>query len=542
MARKQFSTPWSGGIPRRGRETRVPARRCRPGLPVLIATALASSLATRAGATAPGPADWPTYGHDVHRTFSASTTLDQTSVRTLAPAWFFPTGDAVTANPIEVGGSIYVGSWDGNFYAIDAVSGQLRWSFEVDAQNAVHPQPGNRQPGDATSDGGIITSSAYFLPRLGSRPDLVIFGAGYTLYALVANDDAFGHKAGSLYWKHAYTGRPELPPDPDNDGSRIFSSPAVVGTHVLFSVDADGAPGYRGYLVAANVRTGNPQWIRELDVDTNGNILNDGCGNVWASPTIIESMNLEIVAVSDCHYNGTPPYHERVLAVNINDGTIRWTFTPPRLLQDDPACDWDFGATANLGTDSRGAPTFLGVAGKDGTYYSLDPATGNLRWQHNVVFGGFAGGFIGSTAYDGLRVYGATALGDFGRFEPSPNAAGCQPGNPQDQLIQEPSMHAFDVATGNLVWQQVQSQSFGATTVAGGMTFVGTGISKQIQIRDAGSGLLLSTLALPAGSDSGVAVAGNALFFGIGTSEQFTPAGVFAYTPFGVPPVLRTPP
>src|SRR5205823_5280135 len=157
---------------------------------------------------------------------------------------------------------------------------------------------------------------------------------------------------------------------------------------------------------------------------------------------------------------------ERVLAVNINDGTIRWTFTPPRLLQDDPACDWDFGATANLGTDSRGAPTFLGVAGKDGTYYSLDPATGTLRWQHNVVFGGFAGG----------------------------------------------------------------------------MTFVGTGISKQIQIRDAGSGLLLSTLALPAGSDSGVAVAGNALFFGIGTSEQFTPAGVFAYTPFGVPPVLRTPP
>ena len=47
---------------------------------LLIATALASSLATRAGATAPGPADWPTYGHDVHRTFSASTTLDQTLI------------------------------------------------------------------------------------------------------------------------------------------------------------------------------------------------------------------------------------------------------------------------------------------------------------------------------------------------------------------------------------------------------------------------------------------------------------------------------
>src|SRR5207247_11334001 len=67
-------------------------------------------------------------------------------------------------------------------------------------------------------------------------------------------------------------------------------------------------------------------------------------------------------------------------------------------------------------------------------------------------------------------------------------------------------------------------------------------ISKQIQIRDAGSGLLLNTLALPAGSDSGVVVAGNALFFGTGTSEQGTPAGVFAYTPLGGSPVLRTPP
>src|SRR5439155_5033806 len=135
----------------------------------------------------------------------------------------------------------------------------------------------------------------------------------------------------------------------------------------------------------------------------------------WPSPTITASHNLELVAFSDSHYNGTPPYHERVHAENIGDGTIRWTFTPPRLLQDDPACDWDFGATANLGTDSRGAPTFLGVAGKDGTYYSLDPATGNLRWQHNVVFGGFAGRFIGTTAYARLRVYGATPLADLGR-------------------------------------------------------------------------------------------------------------------------------
>ena len=470
-----------------------------------------------------GSVDWPTYGHDLHRTFNGKTSLDQTSVRTLAQAWSFPTGDAVTANPIVVNGTVYVGSWDGNFYAIDATTGQQRWKFTVDPQPAVKPVPGNRQPGDVASDGGIITSSAYFLPGRGRRPGLVIFGGGYTLYALRAAD-------GSLFWKHAYTGRPELPPDPGNDGTRIFSSPAVVGNVVLFSADADGQQGFRGYLAAADVNTGNPVWIRELDVDQNGTILNDGCGGVWASPTIIERENVEVVGVADCQFLGSAPYSERVLAVNITDGTIRWVFTPPRLGASDPPCDFDLGATANLGTAADGTPAFLGVAGKDGTYYSLDPATGALSWQRNVVFGGFAGGFIGSTAYDGRRVYGATALGDFGNT--------CEPGNPADQPLQEPSMHAFDVLTGNLPWQQTGSQSFGPTTVAGGMTFVGQGLASELQIRDAASGLLLNRIPLPAASDSGVVTVGNAIFFGIGSSASGTPAGVMAYTPAGQAPQL----
>src|SRR6185369_3260818 len=96
-------------------------------------------------------------------------------------AWFFSTGDAVTASPTVVNGTLYVGSWDGKFYAVDAVTGAERWHFTIDAQLAIHPQPGNRQPGDLTSDGGVITSSAYFLPAAGARPDLVIFGGGYTL-------------------------------------------------------------------------------------------------------------------------------------------------------------------------------------------------------------------------------------------------------------------------------------------------------------------------------------------------------------------------
>jgi len=499
--------------------------------PKMAAGALVVALlvATRGAlATTPSNREWPTYGHDPHRTFNGRTTLNATSVLTLAPAWVFPTGDAVTATPTVVNGTVYVGSWDGKFYAIDAVTGTERWHFTIDAQLAIHPQPGNRQPTDVTSDGGVITSSAHFLPAEGSRPDLLIFGGGYTLYALRAAD-------GSLFWKHAYTGRPELPDDPDNDGTRIFSSPAVVGNKVLFSTTADGQVGYRGRVIAADVDTGGPVWIRELDVDANDVIQNDGCGGVWSSPAIFERDNVMIDAVADCDFQSPGPNNERVIAFNIADGSIKWRFFPPR--GEDPICDWDFGASANLGTAADGTPTFLGICAKDGYCYSLDPETGGLRWATNVVFGGFAGGFIATTAYDGTRVYGATAIGDFGRFEMGTNVL-CQPGNPADVPIQDPSMHAFDAATGSVAWQGNASYAFGPTTVAGGMTFTPLGVSPVIDIRDAATGQLLNVIPLPTNSDSGIATVGNAIIFGTGSSQNGTPAGVNAYTPLGAPPEI----
>ena len=52
-------------------------------------------------------------------------------------AWKFRTGDAVTATPTVVAGAVYVGSWDGYFYAIDLRTGALRWSGRRDS----NPRP-----------------------------------------------------------------------------------------------------------------------------------------------------------------------------------------------------------------------------------------------------------------------------------------------------------------------------------------------------------------------------------------------------------------
>jgi outer membrane protein assembly factor BamB len=503
---------------------------------LLAATLAGASGASGASGAAPAPTpirpvDWRTYGHDIRRSFNGVTTLTPSSVHTLLPAWFFPTGDAVTANPIVVAGTVYAGSWDGNFYAIDALTGTQRWKYVLKRQHAVSPRPGE-QPRDPTSDGGLVTSSAWFHPGDGrGRPDLVIFGGGYTLYALVA-------RTGALYWQHDYTGRPDLPANPATDEARIFASPVVVGDRVLFAVTSDGQDDHRGYIAAANLRTGKPVWRFETAADTKGQIHNKGCGGVWSSGTVLAKYGLVVFDVADCHFRDTAAYNERVIALRISDGHRAWLFHPARV---DPNCDWDFGATANLGIAADGTPTFLGVGGKDGTYYSLDPRTGRQRWGTNVVFGGLAGGFIATPAYDGTRVIGATALGDFGRFEGFGTLFVCQPGNRRDTLIQEPSLHAFDAKTGKVLWEQPLSQSFSATTIAGGMAFVGLAVLNQVQIRDADNGNLLTTLPLPAASQSGVVVSGNTLLFGTGSSEQGAPTGIYAFTPLGERPSNTAP-
>jgi polyvinyl alcohol dehydrogenase (cytochrome) len=476
---------------------------------------------------APGPWDWPTYGHDAQHTFHGRTTLTEATVPSLRKAWLFRTGDSVTATPTVVDGTVYVGSWDDYFYAVNLETGKLRWKTRVMSQNGVDPYPGEK-PRDLSSDGGLITSSAWFQVGAGKRPPLVIFGGGYTLYALDA-------RTGAVYWKHDYTGRPDRPPDPNADGTRIFSSPVVVDGRVLFGVDVDGALGYRGYIVAASLATGDPVWEFQTDVSSRGVVRNDGCGSVWSSGTVLPAAGLVVYGTADCDFSNDATYAIAVLALHIVTGELAWVYRPP--LPDD-SCDWDFGATANAGVNPQGQGLFLGEGNKDGTYYSLDPTTGKLRWSTNVVFGGFSGGFIATTAYDGQRVYGATAIGDFGRFERS-NQILCDPSNPRDVAEQNPTDHAFNAQTGAVIWQANQTASFAPTTVAGGMTFNGLAlIAPAIQVRDAATGRLLVQVKLPQANWSGIATVGDALVLGLGSTYSPKAAGIEVLTPGGTPPVV----
>ena len=176
---------------------------------MLLACGADPDVAHPAQVSQVGTWDWRGYGYDAQHSFHGRTTLKKTDIPRLAQAWSFRTGDAVTATPTVVHGTVFAGSWDGWFYALDLRNGHLRWKFHLRSQPAVKPVPGVK-PRAYDSDGGLVTSSAWFEPGSDGRPDLVLFGGGYTLYALDA-------RTGREVWAHDYIGRPERPPEPAKD-------------------------------------------------------------------------------------------------------------------------------------------------------------------------------------------------------------------------------------------------------------------------------------------------------------------------------------
>lgn len=482
-------------------------------LPQTAAQAPASQIV----ATDDDDGNWPMYGRNVRHTFDNShAQINASNVSKLKLAWTFTTGDAVSASPAVVNGVVYVGSWDGNFYAIRAHTGSLVWHFAVDCQNTVVPVPPRCLPPGATppprfaSDGGLITSSAAVIDGN------VYFAAGKTLYSLNAGN-------GSLRWKRVICGNPgEADCSSDaHDPIRIFSSPAVFRGLVFVGHSADGAVGYSGGFEAIDAATGELRW--RFDVDPL-RPYNRGCGNVWSSAAVDVENHLVFFGTSDCNGDALAPYHGAVIALQAETGTLRWVFRPRS--SDPHLCDFDFGASPNV-IDMNGGH-YLGEGGKDGTYYLLDRRAGSLVWARNVVFGGSAGGFYGAS-FDGTHIFAATSLGD-GNIVTQTGL--CDPSDPRDTFLQEPSMHALDAANGNVLWERVQNHSVAPTSVANDVVFSGLiGIEGfGMNAYDARTGNQLMRLPVGGSINSAATPLGNMLFVTAGDSTDGKNSGVFAFS------------
>lgn len=419
---------------------------------------------------------WGMYGRTLDRSFSTDCSpIDRSTVVRLMPAWFVKTPKTVTASPVIVGDTLFVGDWSGTMFALDSATGAERWRFQT------APAPG------ATF--GPIVSSAAVAEISGRR--LVIFGSGPRMYALDA-------RSGTVVWDRyvgavSASGRPKLAADP----AEVESSPAVWRNTVYVGMDTHNEPdartgGVRGGLLALDAATGRVRWKFEPDAGA-------GCGGVWSSPAIDTKRGRVYFGSANCpssRRRDWTPYVEAVVALDAFKGTPLWSFRPHGLNRD----DLDFGSTPNLFVDPSGIEV-LGVGNKDGTYYALNPATGRLRWSANAAEPGVVdedfsiGGFIGSAAVHEGRVYGGTAIGG------------------------APYFHAMDGDDGALIWRGVQAPTYAASAVVNGVVFSGA-LDDGLRAYDADTGRPLWSAPLAGPISSGPAIAGPFVYVGSGTSSS----------------------
>jgi polyvinyl alcohol dehydrogenase (cytochrome) len=499
------------------------------------------------GAERARPGEWPMYGRNLQHTFAnPDSRITPNNVAQLREAWVFPTADVVSASPAVVDGVVYTGSWDGYFYAVDAKAGQLKWKFRLDCQLTVVPipvvcggPPPGQDPARFQTPGGIVTASpAVFDGTL-------YLAGGKTVYALKTSD-------GTLLWKTVICGRPEETDcaSDANDPTQVLSSPAVFDGKLFFGAATGGVNfgiPYRGGFVALDAKSGKLVWRFEVDrrLEPNGRIdgvQNRGCGDVWSSPAIDPRLRWVFFGTADCEERPLPPYHESVLALDTETGRLQWVFRPRA--SDPYRCDFDFGASPNLidVSDKR----YVGIGAKDGTYYLLNRLTGQAQWATRVVFGGGIGGFFGGAAFDGRRIFSATAFGDgnvntmSGLCDPDYH----DPATPNvvDTFVQDPSMHALDATTGSIIWEANTNQSFGPTTLAGRVvfsSFTGLSVSEPPAIKayDASDAVQSARLLFvyptavngqPGMVNSAVVPIGRMVFFGSGNFFDGSGSGIHA--------------
>ena len=171
--------------------------------------------------------------------------------------WKFPTGDVVHSSPAYADGVLYFGSWDSFFYAVDAATGKEKWRFHGGEDALIHNQVGF-QSSPAVANGVVYTgcrdSNLYALDaatgkenwRFNNELSWVI-----TAPAVARGKVFFATSDSSLYHVvDAVTGKPVLR---QQSKAYMFSSPAVASDVVLIGV-------LNGTLEARDIKTGELLW------------------------------------------------------------------------------------------------------------------------------------------------------------------------------------------------------------------------------------------------------------------------------------------
>ena len=431
-------------------------------------------LLPRVAAEPLGPGEWPSYGHDLSNTRDGGDAGPElTEVPTLGPVWSHASTDGdFTGTPVVAGGKLVAGASGGTVFALDAASGEQLWSHDFDKP---------------------INASAAIA---GGRVYIPLVEPGSPSVAALDLD------TGAVLWETVTTDQPTA----DSYGSpTVWNGRVFIGTSGYFGeqvseVDVQA----RGSVVALDAATGDKLW-QTFTVPPG----HDG-GAVWSTPAVDTETGRLYVGTGNAYHDPVGPMTDSMLAMDPESGAILDHFQAVEGDAWNGVEDWpenpdaDFGASPNLFTGPDGQ-TLVGQGEKNGMYWALDRATMEPEWNTLTGPGSFTGGIIGSTAFDGERIYGTNTL--------------------------TAEVVSLDRA-GGLAWLSTDAvpARFNAVSVANGVVYA-SDLSGTVTARHADTGVVLAKLPLGAPAWGGVSIAGGSVFAATGTGSST--GYVVAYRPRG---------
>jgi len=350
-----------------------------------------------------GADDWPMDG----KTPSHAPVSADSIAPPLTLAWTFATAEPITAAPVVKDGVLYVGGYDGNFYALDALSGKEVWRY--------HPD-----------------SELFFWAPAAVAKGMVVFGG---IDGIVYARDA---KTGKNLWK--------------------FGAYGVIAGGITISGDRVYVSAMDNVLYALSLKSGVEQWRHTAQwyyltapaVDTEHGMLftcagdGQGCAlatkdghPIWRKPVSVLAgcpQNGPFCLAGDRLYLAVSPGHLRCLKAAT--GEVLWTAETGAGLSGCAVTDqqvivgtrdglsafqlatgaplWSFKDAAPV---SRCTPAIAGktvyFCSRNGRVYALDTTTGARRWDYAT-----GGPIDGSPALANGRLYVTSCDGKVYSFQP----------------------------------------------------------------------------------------------------------------------------
>lgn len=250
--------------------------------------------------------------------------------------WMRQLGDTLESSACVLGGRVYVGSGDGFLYALNAGTGEVLWKYET---------------------GGEILGGVNYLK------------AEETTYLYVGSYDNYLHCVDAATGKRVWA---------VETGNYVNGTPAVADGKVMFG-------GCDAILYLVDAITGENRGQIEVGSHiANSVAVKDGMvylahyGNQAEAYSIEEKKQVWVHKDRDFPYFASPAVHgdtvlvadrgKRLYALDRKDGSVKWTFRTRRSIDSSPVIS---GSLAYLGSD-------------DGRLYAVSLDSGDEVWSYEV--------------------------------------------------------------------------------------------------------------------------------------------------------------